>query len=426
MNETVENREKAHSTGARDEETVAYKGWRVALASMIGLAFGPSTILVLSMSLFIRPLELDFGWQRGDVALASSFLSYTIMLISPLQGYLVDRFGARRVILPCIPVFALALGSMYFLPPIPWVYYAAWVMLPVMGIGLFPLAYLQVVSTWFSKRLGLALGVANAGIGIGGALLPVIIGWLIAAYGWRMTFVVLGVMVLLLTFPIAWKFARDDRPSLPLKFATGDLQGLEFKAAIRTLQFKILIAVFFILGALNTSVVVHHVPLLTDAGVAMNYAVLALSVYGAAVVVGRIATGFLIDIFPPARVMIIFVLGGSFACTLYALGTSSHLIFLSAALLGLLLGAEFDVLSYILKSDFGLKSFGKLYGVIFASFQFGAGCGATFLSISRQNTGSYSYGLWVLTLVLVVCAGLLLILSLLKAPVRDLPASVAA
>jgi len=90
---------------------------------------------------------------------------------------------------------------------------------------------------------------------------------------------------------------------------------------------------------------------------------------------------------------------------LYAMGVNNDLVFVAAALFGLVFGAEFDVLSYLLKSFFGMKSFGRLYGVIFALFQFGAGCGAAFLPLSRAYTGTYAVGLWVFCGLTMLCAG---------------------
>ncbi|MRV70444.1 MFS transporter [Duganella sp. FT92W] len=386
------------------ENRPGYPGWIVAVASMVALVFGPSTIAVLSFGLFIRPLEQEFGWSRTEIALASTFISYTIMLISPLHGYLTDRYGPRKIILPCIPLFALGLAMLYFLPPVHAVYYAAWIILPILGIGLFPLSYLQTVSTWFSGRLGLALGIANAGIGIGGVLLPLLIGFLINTYGWRIAFASLGAMTLAVSLPAAWLFVRERERQPGAQVRTAGQSGAAFGDAVRSQRFRLLVISFLILGFINTALVVHQVPLLADAGVPMARAVLVQSVYGMFVLIGRVITGFLIDRFAPALVMMGFVLGASLACALYALGVNNALVFIAAALFGLVFGAEFDVLSYLLKSFFGMKSFGRLYGLIFALFQFGAGCGAAFLPLSRAYAGGYALGMWVFCGMTMICA----------------------
>lgn len=421
------NKMRGGGAPAVDENNPSYRGWAVALASMVALMFGPSTIAVLSFGLFIRPLEAEFGWSRTDIALASTFVSYTIMIISPLHGYLTDRFGARRIILPCVPLFAIGVSAMYFLPPVHAIYYAAWVLLPVLGIGLFPLSYLQTVSTWFNRRLGLALGLANAGIGIGGVVLPLVIAYMIEAHGWRVAFLGLGTISLLVSLPVIWLFVHERGHDASAALATAIVKtGAEFRDAIRTSHFRILVAVFLILGFINTALVVHQVPLLIDAGVTPARAVVVQSIYGMFVLIGRVVTGFLIDRFAPPLVMMMFVLGATVASALYASGVSNELIFVAAALFGLVFGAEFDVLSYILKANFGMKSFGRLYGLIFGLFQFGAGCGAAFLPISRQYFGGYAMGMWVFCGLTLLCAALLYILQGMTRPVEALDVRVVA
>jgi MFS family permease len=391
------------------EESWRYRGWLVVIASMVALMFGPSTVAVLSLGLFIKPLEVDFGWSRTQIALASSIVSYTVMLISPIQGYLADRFGARAIILPCIPLFCAAVGLMYFMPPVPWLYYAAWVALPAIGIGIFPLSYLRVVSSWFDRRLGLAIGIANAGIGIGGAVIALLIGTVIAQHGWRTGFLGLAALVAL-TLPLAFFFIREKPGTEPRKGRTQSVPGVDFHVAVRSRSFKLLIGIFALLGVINTAMVVHQIPMLIDAGVTAQRAALVQATFGIFVIVGRLLTGLLIDYLSAALVMCALVLGGTVACALYAYGVSGNVVFVCAALLGMVLGAEFDVLSYLLKRYFGMRAFGKLYGVIFAVFQFGAGAGAALLPIMRQASGSYRSGLLTFSAATLVCAWLLVLL----------------
>src|SRR5690606_15219720 len=106
------------------------------------LALGPSVIAVLTISLYIPQIEQEFGWTRVQVSLAFTIVAYLIIAISPIQGFLVDRFGPRRVVLTSIPLFALSLAALYFTPPNLAVYYLLWALVPIMGLGLWPLGYL--------------------------------------------------------------------------------------------------------------------------------------------------------------------------------------------------------------------------------------------------------------------------------------------
>src|SRR5215471_17998248 len=177
-------------------------GILTVLGSVVGLAFGPSVLAVLTISAYIQPIEKEFGWTRVQVSLAFTIVAYMIVLMSPLQGFFVDRFGPRRVVLTSIPLFGLSLAALYFTPKNLLVYYVLWALVPVLGLGLWPLGYLQAVTRWFDRKLGLALGCANAGIGVGSTIVPLITAALIPAYGWRGALLGLAALVVLVSWPV--------------------------------------------------------------------------------------------------------------------------------------------------------------------------------------------------------------------------------
>src|SRR5690606_19354193 len=107
------------------------KGMLTAFGAMVGLAFGPSVIANLTVTAYITPIEQEFGWLRSDVSLAFSIVAYMIVVVSPLQGMLVDRFGPRRVVLTSIPLFALSLAAVSFTPQNQMVFYALWALVPI-------------------------------------------------------------------------------------------------------------------------------------------------------------------------------------------------------------------------------------------------------------------------------------------------------
>src|SRR5690606_1842381 len=195
------------STKTASEATAP--GILTPFASIVGLAFGPSVIAVLAISPFIPPIEAEFGWSRVEVSLAVTIVSYMIVLVSPLQGFLVDRFGPRRVVLTSIPLFALGLAAFYFQQNNLLAFYALWALIPILSIGLWPLGYLTAVSRWFDRRLGLALGCANAGIGVGSTIVPLIIGVLITLYDWRTAFLGLAACVLFISWPTVFFCLRE-------------------------------------------------------------------------------------------------------------------------------------------------------------------------------------------------------------------------
>ena len=396
-------------------------GILTTVGSTVGLSFGPSVIAILAVSPFIPSIEQEFGWSRVQVSLAITIVSYMIVLVSPLQGFLVDRFGPRKVILSSIPMFALGLAAFYWQPNNLAVFYALWALIPILSIGLWPLGYLQAVSRWFDRRLGLALGCANAGIGVGSTIVPLIITTLISMYDWRTAFLGLAAMVLFVTWPAVYFCVRE--PSLTDEFAAQRAVqkafGLSFAQATKQPAFYVLMGSFFLLGMTATSLVTQQVPLLMEAGWTQTDASYVQALFGFALLFARVLVGFVIDhIFAPL-VMLVVSIGGAAACILYAVYPDAGIV--SAMLLGLLLGAEFDVLAFLIKRYFGNVAYGKIYGVIFAVFYFGSGLGIAGLAMSRQIFGSYDTGLYLAAGVLLTCAVLVSFLPHYKFKVGTQP-----
>jgi MFS family permease len=380
------------------------------IGSTIGLAFGPSVIAVLTVSPFLQPIEQEFGWTRIQSSLAITIVSYMVVMMSPLQGFLADRFGPRRVILTSIPLFALGLAAFYFLPNSLFAYYGLWTLIPILAVGLWPIAYLQAVTQWFDRRLGLALGCANAGIGLGTFIVPLIITAFLALYDWRMAFLGLGAIVLFVSWPAVFFLVREPSKTdhMAAHRAAQKAFGIQFNDALRQPVFVVLNVAFFLLGLTATSLVTQQAPLLVEAGWTPVEAGFIMSLFGFALLVARIFVGFIIDhVFAP-RVMTVVSLGGAASCALYAAYPDAAIV--SAILLGLLLGAEFDVLAFMIKRYFGNVAYGRLYGVIFGVFYLGSGLGIAGLSTSRQMFGNYDAGLYIAAGVLTFCAALVFLL----------------
>ena len=385
-------------------------GILTTLGSTIGLALGPSVLAVLTITAYIVPIQKEFGWTRVQVSLAFTIVAYMIVLVSPLQGVLVDRFGPRRVVLTSIPLFGLSLAALYFTPKNLFVYYVLWAIVPVAAIGLWPLGYLQAVSRWFDRKLGLALGVANAGIGLGSTLVPRIVAPIIADYSWRHALLALAGLVIFVSWPVVFLTFR-----LPTAAESAGMQrdpkkmfGLSFAEARQEGTFWVLNVGFFLLGLTATSLVSQQAPLLQEAGWTPDQTSYLLTLFGFGLLFARVAVGFVIDhIFAP-RVMMAVSIGGAIACVLYA--TYPNAAYISAALIGFLLGAEFDVLAFLIKRYYGNLSYGRIYGVIFGVFYLGSGLGIVGLAWLRQNFGNYNTGLFIAAGVLVASALLMVML----------------
>src|SRR5215471_13001831 len=310
-------------------------GILTTLGSTIGLALGPSVLAVLTISPYIVPIQEEFGWSRVQVSLAFTIVAYMIVLVSPLQGFFVDRFGPRRVVLTSIPLFAASLAALYFTPKNLLVYYVLWALVPVAALGLWPLGYLQAVSRWFDRKLGLALGVANAGIGLGSTFVPMIVGPIIMQYSWRHALVVLAVLILVVSWPVVFFCLREPtREEAEKRRGTKKVFGLTFAEARQERTFLVLNIAFFLLGLTATSLVSQQVPLLQEAGWTRTQAVQLQTLFGFGLLFARIAVGFVIDLVFAPRVMMTVSVGGAIACVLYA--THPNAAYISALLIGFL------------------------------------------------------------------------------------------
>jgi len=384
--DTNQNGELARLTAVKGE-----RGWSTVIASCIGLAVGPSTLTILAFSAFIAPLEREFQWGIPAIALGASIISIMVVIVSPIQGFIVDKFGSRRVILWSIPPFGLSLCALYYLPNNLPVFYMAWVAIPVCGLGLWPVSYLRATAGWFEKRLGLALGIANAGIGLGTIFVPLLTAYLISNFGWREAYLVLG-MIAFIAWPVVYLLFRDPAPA-----ASGvQMTGETLKEASRLKPFWVMTVTFLLLGGCTAGLIVHQVRILIDAGIPAATATAVPAAFGLAVLIGRLATGWLLDRYSATAIMTAILAGGVLATALLASGPSITSAIFAAALIGLLTGAEFDVLSYIIPRYFGRLYLGQIYGAIFAVFQLSSAVGTLLLGMVRGAYGTYSPALWVM------------------------------
>jgi len=379
-------------------------GWWVVLAAALGLATGIASVNLFSFGIFQKPLMAEFGWSRTEISVVLAVGTTVTVFTSPFIGTLVDRFGTRRVALPSIVAIGLAFVSLYWLTPNLWHYYFVFALIPIIGAGTSSVAYARIVSRWFDRRRGLALGAALAGVGLGGAVIPRYSQWLIDEFGWRGGYVGIGLMSLCVTLPVAWLCLRDsperlglqpDGDPVPHEHATSRaLLGLSRAEALRSRSFWLMIVTFLVLGAAIGGVMLQLVPILVERGVSPVTAASIYSALGASIVVGRLAAGALMDRFHAPRVAIGFLLGPIIGVTLLATGATGAGAVLAAILLGLAAGAEVDVIAYLVGRYFGTRAYGEIYGYQYAVWVLGAGFAPVLTAAVFDLTGSFDPALW--------------------------------
>ncbi|KAA5842473.1 MFS transporter [Pseudomonas chlororaphis] len=391
-------------------------GWKTAFASLVGLTLGPSCMLAFCFGVFIPELEKAFGWSIGAISLGAMLINIMIVIATFLAGAVVDRIGARLVVLCSIPAFSISISCFYFLSSDIRLFYCLIVVSCLAGLGTWPLAYNRATAVWFDRRLGLALGISNVGIGLGAALLPLLLSFLIPLYGWKSGYLVLGLLAILIPWPIAYFMLKELIPGNARNLTQNALypaKGLTFRAARKERSFWLILSGFFMLGIAAYSIVVHMVRILLDQGMTTPMAAAMQSVFGITLIFGRILTGWILDHLSSTVVSVAISLIAAASIFLLGMDVPIWVAVVSIALFGFVIGAELDVLSYLVVRHFGPRAFGSIYAAAFAAFQIASALSVGLLGWWRQSNGSYDSGLFCIAAILILGAA---IFSRLKAP----------
>lgn len=355
------------------------------------------SVTTYGFGLFIEPLTAEFGWSRSQVSSGLSVAALLSVPLAPLLGAMVDRWGSRRLALPgiimtglCLTSFSLANGSVT-----QWL--VLWAGYAILSVGVNSTVWAAAISGVFTAGRGLALGVTLSGAALAQVFAPPLAQWLIDGYGWRMAFVGLGVgwgapALLLCLF---FLFDAHDRQRSRQRDKKGptlrpSLPGLSIGAACRNLALLRIGAATLIMMILTIAVIVHQVPLLTELGVSRQTAALLAGLTGAAGLVGKLVTGYLMDRMHAGLVSSL-TMGVAALAFLMLLEPSRSLplVVLSMVILGYSSGSKFQICAYQTSRYAGMRNFGKIFGVMSCLVALGAGLGPFVAGLIYDLFGSY-------------------------------------
>ena len=397
------------------------RGWWNVLAAFFGLALSYAMFTVFAFGTLVKPLQAEFGWSRAEMSFALTVTNITVVFGAPVLGYLVDRGGVRKVLLPSVILMGLAVASMSLLQGNIWHFYGIFFAITVLGLGTLPLSYSRVVIGWFEQRRGLALGIALAGFGVGAALVPEISRTMIDLYGWRSAYYLFAAAIFLISLPLTL-FVLKEAPTAVLSTPDSNavsVLGMSAGQAAKTGSYWLVLLSFFLVGIGITSVLSHLVPMLMDRGMSLTAAARCMSTLAVALIFGRIFAGFLMDHFFAPYVTAGFIIFGLAAgVILLALGAVGPWAFLAAALVGLATGSEISEIAYIIGRYFGQLSFGQIYGIMFAGFQLGSAISAPMMGYYHDTVGDYVGALWLVAGLVTLSA---ILIALLPPYPKDSP-----
>lgn len=395
----------------REGENEWARGWPVLLAGAIGIGAGLAMYQYVA-SIFVIPLQEEFGWSRGQIAIAKTF-ALPAAFAAPIIGRLVDRFGVRPAALTALSAFSLSFVGLAFMPGQLWVYYLLIGVLVLSGLGTTGLTFSRAVASWFDKNRGLALALCFCGVSISAFVLPHVINSVIETYGWRAGYLTLAAIPAFIALPVAALLLRES-PKEKVDAGPGAAAAPRpsFVSLLRQWQlYPLLIAIVF-LNAASAGLLGQIQPLLINAGADLGSAAWLLSCFAIAVLFGRLGTGFLIDRFwapGVGAVSMILAATGNIILAMHEPGLA--LLAIAILLIGTAQGAELDLLAYIFTRYFGLGAYATMYGVALMAVQIANASGAYLFGHVFDITGGYSVALYIASGFLVAAAAAFLTLG---------------
>ena len=373
---------------AHSENDLRYYGWRVVLAACLGVMAGFGSLFVYTFSVFLKPLASQFGWSREAISQGFAIAAVTLGGCSPLLGRWIDRYGPRRIILICMTVFAFGVASLGLLRFGLWQFYATCLVMGAVGNGAAHLAYSRSISTWFDRRLGMALAFVMVGAGLGAMILPVLTQYVISKAGWRVAYGVLGALAFVLGMPLSWRYIRErglaKRHATPVAHS-----GKTWQQGLASLPFWIITVILLVSSMSMNGAITHLSALLTDRGIPAEKAALCASVLGGTSLLGRVLVGWLLDRFFAPRVALAINLITAVGILLLARANSFSAGSIATGLIGIGAGGEAAITPYLLTRYFGLRSFSTLYGITWTFYAAAGAVGPVILGRAYDVTGSY-------------------------------------
>lgn len=414
------------------ERRLRQRAWFMVFAALLGVMCCSTSVILVNVGVFMTPLEGAFGWSRGAISLSLSIAALSMAAANPFVGRLIDRYGVKPVLVGSLigyGAFVMLVPTLVGLGDI-WGLYVAYAAIAGIGAGSNIIAYVRLLSGWFSGPLdssrGLALGLASAGIPLGATSSGPIGVLLIEQFGWQGGYWGLALMPLAIGLPLGI-FLIQQAPTeargrgADIGALQQNLPGMTIGEAIRTRTFWLLIAIALIMASCLQGIGIHTAPLLSDYGLAGGMLALILALDGALGIAARVGAGFLFDkIFAPHVSIGIFAIA-AVSAFIFAGFPGLIVAVLATLFISVGSGAESDLIGYLVGRYFGLKNYGQIFGAIYGMFMVGIALGPYLFGVAHDVWGDYTMSYVIAgTGITVVCL-LLALLPRFKADVEAPP-----
>jgi MFS family permease len=397
------------------------RGWKVLIASMLGIGCGLAALPFYTMGVFAPHLAREFGWSMGQIMAGLTCTTLAVMVAAPVAGILAERYSTRKVALGSLMLFGLAYLSLATLSSLPQ-FYITFLTLAAVGAGTLPITWTRTVNRWFDKNKGVALGLAMMGTGLFGIVSKPGLAFVIGHYGWRTGFAVLGALPLLLALPVAVMLFRDpsevriadnagSTPAAPQPCSITPA-GLSRAEAFRSWRFWLIAAILLPISFALAGPIPNLEAILTDRGLAPATILTLTPLVGLASIAGRLIGGWLLDHFWAPAVAFVILGMPAISCMILANGHLDPMMgAIAIGLLGFALGIEYDVVAFLTARYFGLRAYSAIYAIFYVCFSTGAGFAPMVFGAIRDRHHDFAFALQIAAIILPVTAALFLLLG---------------
>lgn len=366
--------------------------WRVVVGAGLGMA-SCYAVFPFVASLFVQPLQQEFGWTRGQQAF-SHYANIAAALLAPLIGATIDKIGVRRILLPAILLVALCYVALANLTPSILHYYLAMGALVLIGMATTGLSFTRAVTSWFDASRGLALAVSRFGLAIAGAILPMVLYAAIRHFGYAGGFYAMAAVTLLVGFPISWFLVVDRRPEAGGRASASPPGWRLWPTLLRNRRILLLCLAAGLTYGPAVGILSQLQPLLVAKGLGPDMAAGLLSLLAISTFVGTAVTGALIDrVWAPA-LGFVFTIGPVAGCAMLLVPAPGVPVAAAAVvLIGLAQGAEIDLAGFMIARYFGMRAFAAIYGLTVLAIGVSASLGAILIGQVYDRFHSYDMAL---------------------------------
>ena len=355
----------------------------LSLFSLVGIMF-------YGLPFFYDFWLKEFGWSRATITSGNAFAKVLVGLLGFFAGWLIDRFGPRRLMLSGILMGGIALIGLSQVTML-WQFYLFYVFNALGYMCGGPLPNQVLTARWFNKSRGKAMGFAYLGIGVGGMLVPQIAKWLNMQYGWHQALMILGILMIAIAFPMAWIVRENPGGESAHHITTEPIMPI--KNIVKSWPFYLLvIGSMCSIGAVSGTSQNLKLFFSLDLKYSQAHAANIISLVLLASIVGRLLMGWLADRFAKKYVMILIytLVAGSIPLLYFA--SSPGIIYLFAFIFGMGLGGDYMIIPLMAAELFGVKVMGRIMGLVLTADGLGEAFAPMLVGWLRDRSGSYADG----------------------------------